>query len=443
MKILLNRRFIVALFASSLAFNTAANSKYTLQDAYAQALLLAPRVQVKTLDEEAAEIRKSEALKRKRFDIDFTGYFQTASDRVQVSTDSLKLPAELLPAGKTILLTMPDNFFDFKLALKQPLYSGGALKRAVELAETERTIRRELTRNEQLELAGRLKTSYYTCLMLQKSSFSLQSLLEGLRLHRERVASLRREELLRESDLLEIRIRIAELKLRAIELENLLAIESAVFFSICGLKFEEMEETAREKEIPFELALSSLQDDHPLSSAFSSRLQALDLQRSIAASTSRPRLGAFAELHLARPGRNFFRDEWSLYTLMGLGLQMPLFNWGRTAAETRLATIETEKTIQLREEFFSEAKKALSQLFIHKEGLQSKMLVFSDLLADAAREVALKKTLYEEGQLDHRSYLAALLNREHYQARREEAGLQMEIVKAQILILAGKGLEEK
>lgn len=423
--------------------NLPAAEKYTLQEAFARALLRAPQFQLKLLDEEAAQHRKTEALKRKRFVVDLEASFHTASDRVEVSMDSLRLPVDFLPGGKTILLAMPDNFYDFKLVLKQPLYSGGVLNRAVQLAEIEQEIRRELTLNEQLELAGRLKTSYYTCLMLQQSRISLQRLMDSLRLHLERVAALRREELLRESDLLETRIRLSELELRKLELESLLASEEAVFSSICGLEFATIEQSTPETDLTFSQALEKLQGEHPLSKAFDSRLRAQAVLRGLAAAKALPRLAAFAELHLARPGRNFFRDEWLLYAQFGLGLQMPVFNWGRTAAEISLADIEAEKTSQLSREFFSEAEKALRRLFAHKQGIESKLLVFSSLQADAAAEVGLKKALYEEGQLDHRSYLAALLSQEHYHSRGEENRIQLEIVKAQILVLAGQSLEEK
>ncbi len=433
--------FLLALVCVSPA--APATEKHSLQEAFARALLRTPQVQEKILDQEAALIRRDQALKNKRFVIDLEAYFQSASDRVEVSLDSPRPPLDFLPSGKTILLAMPERFYDIKLALRQPLYSGGALSRAVRLAEIEQEIRLELAMNERLDTAARLKTSYYTCLMLNKSRLSLQKLLDSLRLHQERIVDLRREELLRESDLLEARLKIAELELRRLDLESLLASEEAVFFSICGLEFSAMDQSASELELSFSRALERLQTEHPLSRAFQARLRAQETLRLLAASSALPRLAVVAELHLARPGRNYFRDEWTLYTQFGLGLQLPVFSWGRIAAETRLAAIELEKTGHSFRAFVVEAEKLLRRLFQQKEGIEEKMQVFAGLLVDAAVEVELKKALYREGQLDHRSYLAAMLNQEHYQAREEESRLQLEIVKAQILTLAGQSLEEQ
>jgi hypothetical protein len=54
----------------------------------------------------------------------------------------------------------------------------------------------------------------------------------------------------------------------------------------------------------------------------------------------------------------------------------------------------------------------------------------------------LKKKLYEENQIDHTDYLAALTAHERYLANREELLAQMEMLKVNIHTLIGKGEEE-
>ena len=83
------------------------------------------------------------------------------------------------------------------------------------------------------------------------------------------------------------------------------------------------------------------------------------------------------------------------------------------------------------------------QLFLQKGSVEKKVALFDNLIANAAEDARLKEKLYEENQIDHTDYLAALTSQERYVSSREELLAQVEILNVSIDTVIGKYEEEE
>jgi outer membrane protein TolC len=148
-------------------------------------------------------------------------------------------------------------------------------------------------------------------------------------------------------------------------------------------------------------------------------------------------------LHYGKPGQNFFLNRWTPYVQGGLSVSMPVFNWNRGDRDRTLADIAARKLENQRADFIRESEKNLRQLFLQKGSVEKKVALLDNLIANAAEDARLKEKLYEENQIDHTDYLAALTGQERYVSNREELLAQREILNVNIDTLIGKYEEEE
>lgn len=373
----------------------------------------------------------------RRFHIDVEGFYRLSSQRLQITAGQFAGVSTPELSASTILLSVPHGVWDAKLALQQPVYSGGALTAALRLAELDQDIKGEISALRRVETGGRLKQSYYTCLMLQRTGQALDLLLDSLNAHVQRLESFRNESLIKQSDLVEIRVKIAELEMKRFDLQALSMAEQIQFQRLCGLPFTAIDPNAREGEWSLDDALAYLNHSHPLRRAMSARLQGGGWQRKLVRSQYRPHVLAFVELHLSRPGPNWFRDQWSANSQVGFGVQMPLFNWGRRDEEIQVVDLEIRRIEVEHQAFLADSETKLRQLFTRLDALKHRVRLYDGLLVQTALEESSKKALYQEGLIDHTTYLTALLGHQQHQAQREETIIECEMIKVSILVLAG------
>jgi outer membrane protein TolC len=155
-----------------------------------------------------------------------------------------------------------------------------------------------------------------------------------------------------------------------------------------------------------------------------------------------PQLSIFAEMHYGRPGQNFFKDKWTFYVQGGLNVTMPVFNWNKGGRDKTLVDIAARQLENQRADFIESSEKSLRQLFLLKEAFANKLLLLDNLVGYAAEGAQMKEKLFEENQIDHTDYLAALTAHERYLVNREELLAQMEVLKVNIHTLIGKAEEE-
>jgi outer membrane protein len=418
-------------------------AKVTLSQAVIHAWETSHSLDSQHLEEKAAAIAGSTALRQKYFSVFFNGSYRYSSDKVEVKISDFPFQfGSSIPPG-TIVLSAPNDNFDLKMSLLQPLYSGGLLNNAVKMEAIRGAAEKELTRLKKVELAGMVRASYFNYLLFCKKRDSLSFLLSSLNLHLQKVENLYAEELVKKSDLLETRTKVDEIKLSLVDLEQMIAAEAIHFNSLCGYDPQDIDFKPVTRNESFDSAHKYFLINHPMLRSLDEKARIIQIQKKSIAGAYLPQLNAFAELHYSRPGQNFFKDQWTFYIQGGLSVTMPVFNWNKGGRDRDLADIAAHKLENQRADFIRESEKNLRQLYLYNENLAKKLVLLANLSANAAEDIRLKEKLYEEKQIDHMDLLAAMTSQERYLSNREELLAQMEMLKVNIDTLTGKCEEEE
>jgi outer membrane protein TolC len=430
------------LFLGLLAIVFVLQAEVTLSQAVVNAWRLNRGLQNQLFQEEAVGVSKLTALKQKNFSVYFSGNYRYSSDKIEVKAADFVLPAAPdIPPGM-IILSAPNDNFDLKMSLLQPVFSGGVLSNAVKMEELRGISELNLTRLKQIEVTGKVKVSYYNHRLFCTRRDSLNFFLANLNLHLGKLENLFREELLKKTDLLETRAKVDETKLNLADLEQLILAEALNFENLCGYSPLAITGDATESAETYASAWEFFKVNHPLLKSLAERARIFQVQKKSVSGSYLPQLSVFAELHYGRPGQNFFKDQWTFYVQGGMSVTMPVFNWNKIGRDKTLVDIALRQLENQRADFVASSEKNLRQLYLLKETLENKLLILDNLVGYAAEGAQLKKKLYEENQIDHTDYLAALTAHERYLANREELLAQMEMLKVNIHTLIGKGEEE-
>jgi outer membrane protein TolC len=430
------------LFMFLLAIVFVLPAEVTLSQAVANAWRLNRVLQNQRYQADAAGVSKLTAMEQKKFSVYFNGSYRYSSDKIEVKAADFAIPtATSIPPG-TIILSAPADNFDLKLSLLQPVFAGGVLRNAVKMEELREISELHLARLRQIEVTGKVKVSYFSYRLACKKRDALVLFLSNLNLHLGKLENLFREELLKKTDLLETRAQVDETKLNLQDLEQLLLAEALNFENLCGYSPLDIRGDANESAEDYAQAWEFFKAHHPLLQSLAERARVFQVQKKSIAGSYLPQLSVFAEMHYGRPGQNFFKDRWTFYIQGGASVTMPVFNWNKSGRDKTLVDIAARQLENQRLDFIESSEKSLRQLYLAKAAIENKLLLLDNLVGYAAEGAQMKEKLYEENQIDHTDYLAALTAHERYLANREELLAQMEVLKVNIHALIGKGGDE-
>ncbi len=276
-------------FLLFLAFASVLPARVTLSQAVADAWKISPGLDSQRLEEEAAATARLTALRQKYFSVFFNGSYRYSSDKVEVKASAFPFPlGPNIPAG-TVMLSAPNDNFDLKMSLSQPLYSGGLLDNAVKMEAIREAAEKDVTRLKKIELAGQVKSSYFTYLLFCRKRDSLNSLLSSLDLHLRKVTNLFAEEMVSKSDLLESQAKADEIRLSLEDLEQLIAAEAVHFNSLCGYDPQDIDFQPGTGSGSFAAAREYFLAGHPLLRSLEQRERLVQVQKkSIAGGVSSP-----------------------------------------------------------------------------------------------------------------------------------------------------------
>jgi len=419
-----------------------AGGETTLKEAVSRALERDGALGNARLEVRAAETARTSAEKSKWFTLQAGGNYRYTSETMEITADAFPFPTGIPGGQGTVLASAPAHTVDLKLGLAQPLYLGGLLANQVRAESARRQAEEWTVRQRTLDVAGMVKSSYYTWQLLGKKSASLELLRSSLELHEKRIGQLVKEELVRKTDLLETRSKIIEIDLSMTELRQQQAAEAIQFRRLTGLEPGDIQAGYREEVPDLETALSRLAAGHPLLKSLEEKSRQVEMQKKIVASAYLPQVSGYAEFHYGRPGLNYFKDEWTPYFVGGLNLSFSVFNWNRKGRDQKLLDLGLEKIANQRSDFLLNGERGLRQLYAQKEAVAAKRKLLDELIGLADEEVRLKERLYSERQLDHLTYLQAETSRERCRSQRDELEMQESMLHAAIQNLMGIGQEE-
>jgi outer membrane protein TolC len=394
------------------------------------------------LDREAAALEQKKARMEKFFKLDASGSYLFRSRQMEISLPNFQLAPGVTVPGPQITAGSKHNY-DLGLSLAQPLYTGGILANNVKLAAEKESIERQRAFLRRLELAGKIKASYFTYRLLENKKKSLALLIENLELHARRIDDFYREELVGKSDLLETGLKIAEVEMNLEESTRAMKEEALNFNGLCTVDIEAVERDYDEPVGTLAESLAFFKAHHPALKTIDHNIAAALLGRKIIAGRHLPRVSGFAELHYGRPGIDFFKDEWSLYVQGGIAVDVKVFDWNRLKRDKRIADISIERLENRKAALIDETKKALARLYTRMRSIERQLQLLEKLIKTSAEDAALKEEAYKEQQAANIDYLSALLAKERYQSMKNERTAERQLVKVGINTLIGRYGDEK
>jgi outer membrane protein TolC len=413
------------------------NRKIPLEKAIEKGIQMDNQYKNQLLDTEISGLNQKKARMKKLFSIDLGGSYFFKSQQMEISfPDSTPAPGVVIP-GMNILAGAKHNY-DLKLSLVQPIFTGGILSNHVKLETINQLREKYNTDSREIQVAGMIKASYFTCRLLESKKESLSLLIRTLKLHHKRLDNIYREELVKKSDLLETQIKISETEMKQEELNQLLQEEKINFTRLCSFPVEDMVENYDESIGTLPESLSFFEDNHPGLKIIDQNIRMLCLQKKITAGDYLPRVQGFAELHYGRPGIDFFKNEWSLYFQGGINVNFRIFDWDQLKIEKKTADMAIQKLDNHKEDLVLEVKKKLTQLYAKKKSIEKQLEMVKNMVKFAAEDAALKEELVKENQVPNIDYLSALLDKERYQSMQNELLLQLSLIKLNVNVLIGR-----
>jgi len=411
--------------------------KITLEKAIEKGIQMDNQYKNQLVDTEISGLNQKKTRMKKLFYVDLGGSYFFKSQQMEISfPDSTPAPGVVIP-GMNISAGAKHNY-DLKLSLVQPIFTGGILSNLVKLEGVNQLREKYNTDSRKIEVAGKIKASYFTCQLLESKKKSLSLLIRTLKLHHKRLDNLYREELVKKSDLLETQIKISETGMKQEELNQLLQEEKINFTRLCGFAVEDVEKNYDESISTLQESLSFFEAHHPGLKIIDQNIRMLYLQKKIAAGDYLPRVQGFAELHYGRPGIDFFKNEWSLYFQGGINVNFRIFDWNQLNIEKKTADMAIRKLDNHKEDLVLEVKKKLSQFYAKKKSIEKQLKMIKSMVKFASENADLKEELVIEKQVPNIDYLSALLDKERYQSMQNELLLQLRLIKLNINTLIGK-----
>ena len=415
--------------------------KVSLRAAVKNGLRLSESLQTQIWEEETARLSRETAERKKWFAIDAAASYMYRSEQMEIVFPSTTLGTGLVIPGKALWAGSRNNY-DFKASLTQPIYLGGILRLSERREEINAAAERETTRMKRIEAAMKIRTSYYTFRVLLDRRQSLSYLAEIIDLHSKKLENLVQEELARRSDLLETLTQKEEIRMNIGDLEQLIANECILFRRVSGYDPFEIEDPPEESEIVADEALRRFRQEHPLLRGLADKLRLLEVQKKIVAGRALPQIAGFAEFHYARPGIDFFKNQWSPYFQGGINLALPVFSWNQNRRDRALVDIQTQKLMIQRDGFVADGEKNIRQLYERKKSLDAKLANLETLILYSDEDARLKEKLFEENQISNSDYLSALIRRERYASMKKELTLERGLLKTVIRSATGASEEE-
>ncbi len=439
------KKSVLATFLPLFLLGPPVEAKIPMREAVSRALARSGALAAGRLNAEASAVRKAELEARRAFTLTAGGGLGVASDSPHVTAGDMPWVVERLDESVPAefhLLSSPRVLADLRLGLRQPLLTGGALRRGAEAEAFGIEAEAEMIRVEEAKVEAEVEASYFRSRALGARLESHRRLAAGLAAHLEKVERLLGEELARPSDVLETRMKIEEARLAAIDAELAAAEERAVFGGLCGLDPSEIEDPPRAETPALDEAIAAFRSAHPFFGYLGRKMDQAAAAGRASAAESGFQLSGFAQAHVGRPGIRLFNPNPQFYILGGLNVDLPLLDAKKRSTAAALAEIERRRLEARKDEYAREGERELRRAYDVKAALEAKAETAKRLLALAGEDLRLKTRLYEEGQIPNLDCLAAVSRLEGARAAALELEWRIEASKSAIRALIGPRTEE-
>jgi len=327
---------------------------------------------------------------------------------------------------------------DFSLNLIQPIYYGNILRNKSKLRMEEKETNKLEIQSNINNFILKVKLIYYKYRILVMKRKSINTTINQLKNHLKRIKDLYKENLINKNTLIETKIKVNEAELSKRDIDKLIENEKINFKKATSFDIEEIEDDYSEKGLKRDIAFNEFLKNNPLLKILDKREKSLSISKRIKKGNYLPFVNLFFNLHYAKPGLNFFENEWSLYFRTGINLNMKVFDWGKLKNDKKMIDYQVEKIKNIKMDFIKDIKSKFDYLYKQKSIMENKLIITKELKLLSEQEVLLKQRLFKEKQIDNTEYMNSILKKERYNSMVNELIINLKIINANINYLASR-----
>ncbi len=419
------KHFIIMLF---LGFGLLMPASVTLKKAVQDGIALSAAVQNGEIEVESAERRLRMARTRFLPEMNAGASWRFQSERMQLSIDPIVQSGSILFPGLEKTVGTLHNW-DIHLGIRQPLYTGGVLSRRFDQAREQSVTETLRLASQRVARAGEIRAAFYSYRLVCRKRDSSLRLLERLELHARRLDALAAEDLVRRSDVLETRSRIAETRLKLESLHRAVAEAAVRFHELTGHQPGSIADPPEPRAFTQDEALAYFRSHHPRLGEFSARERWLGLEEKVAAGRYLPQAEGYAELHVGRPGIDMFNSDWQTYATAGIRLSVPVFHWHRGRMERGLVSAAANQLENRRGEYIRMVTHTLERLYVRQRGLEVQRREAEHLVDYAREDATIKSELVREKQISNIDFLSVQVDLERFRSNLDEIDFELTLTR--------------
>lgn len=387
--------FILILILSTVQISA---QELTLQDAWQIALQKNLTLQ---------QVEKSIQQAKEEIKIQQSGFLpsigSSASYRYQSEIPSLELPFQLPGQGPISIEAGFKNQYDLNVGVQQPIFTGFRTYHLAKAAKEQfqaRLAGKQSTQNQLLLQIGQL---YYTI-----QSNLLQQDIISQSIHRadnqlQKVNSFLEAQQAIPFDTLEIANRRLQQQIQLKSLENIYQILLSQFNYLLNIDTVRAVHKVSIKSMA--LSLNSLDDyqetaleQRPELAQLNFSKRAQSNQIKVFRSVLLPQVYASGSYHYAKPGVNFFKDEWMDYYTVGVNLQWSLWNWGRDYRKVKQARYEYDRLNLQNQDLVNQITQQVKETYRYLENVQEQIELQQKLADQERTRYQMTEDMYLQAQ---------------------------------------------
>jgi outer membrane protein len=391
--------FIVFMLIVILSAVRVSAQELTLEDAWQIALQKNLTLQ---------EVEKGIQQAKEEIKIQQSGFLPSingsASYHYQSAIPSLELPFQIPGQGPIDIEAGFKNQYDLNVGVQQPIFTGFRTYHLAKAAKDQFQARQAGEQSAKNQLLLQIGQLYYTIQsnLLQQDiiSQSIQRADNQL----QKVNSLLEAQQAIPFDTLEIANRKLQQQIQLKNLENvyhillsqfnyLLNIDSAQ--AVQKVSIESTGLSLNSRGDYQEIALEQRPELSQLN--FSKRAQSNQIQ--VFRSTLLPQVYASGSYHYARPGVNFFKDEWMDYYTVGVNLQWSLWNWGRDYRKVKQARYEYDRLNLQNQELVNQIKQQVEETYRYLQNAREQIELQQKLVDQERTRYQMTEDMYLQAQV--------------------------------------------
>lgn len=394
-KTIVFKAFMLILIMSTVQISA---QELTLQDAWQ--IALQKNLTLQQVEKSIQQAREEIKIQRAGFLPSIGGF---ASYRYQSQIPSLELPFQLPGQGPINIEAGFKNQYDLNVGVQQPIFTGFRTYHLAKAAKDQLQAGFERKKSTQNQLLLQIGQLYYTIQsnLLQQDiiSQSIQRADNQL----QKVNSLLEAQQAIPFDTLEIANRKLQQQIQLKNLENVYQILLSQFNYL--LNIDSVRAVHKVNIQSIALSLNSLDDyqktaleQRPELAQLNFSKKAQSNQIKVFRSALLPQVYASGSYHYARPGVNFFKDEWMDYYTVGVNLQWSLWNWGQDYRKVKQARYKYDRLNLQNQELVNQITQQVKETYRFLENAREQIELQQKLVDQERKRYQMTEDMYLQAQ---------------------------------------------